>query len=235
MGRKARITSAEGIERERRLADIIEMRLAGFTLQMIGQRLNPRCSPQLHKKTIKRALERTVNEATEQARRLEELRLDELTCGLYEKAINGDLAAVDAVLSLMARRARLLGLDAQPVRSSAELHEQPKVLVEIVGGEEMAQAEQTAASFTDARTASGVIRPPLERPAYAPLVGRRSRKRPTLTAPQVFAPHRWRTAVFLPNAAQRPTAKPCQPAMPVRMPNRAPLSRLGRFSALATG
>ena len=91
-----------------------------------------------------RALERTVNEATEQARRLEELRLDELTCGLYEKAINGDLAAVDAVLSLMARRARLLGLDAQPVRPSANSHEQPKVLVEIVGGEEMAQAEQAA-------------------------------------------------------------------------------------------
>jgi hypothetical protein len=49
---------------------------------------------------------------------------------------------VNSVVSVMQRRARLLGLDVQPVRSGADSHEQPLVRVEVVGGEAMAHAEQ---------------------------------------------------------------------------------------------
>lgn len=44
-------------------------------------------------------------------RELEALRLDEMQDAVWEKAIDGDLRALDRVLAIMARRSRLLGLD----------------------------------------------------------------------------------------------------------------------------
>jgi hypothetical protein len=124
----------------------MSLRLQGWSLQAIGESLNPAVSPQAVHKTLKLAIQRTVNESVEQARRLEEMRLDELTTGVYEKALNGDLPAIDRTLQIMARRSRLLGLDVQPLRSGAGANEfdQPLVRVEIVGGEAMTQAEQAA-------------------------------------------------------------------------------------------
>jgi hypothetical protein len=144
VSRKATVTGPQHIERAQRLATIMSLRLQGWTLQAIGESLSPACSAQAVHKCLKRALETMVDEAVEQVRRLEELRLDELQAGLYEKALNGDLGAVDSVLSVMARRARLLGLD-QPVRSGSGANEfdQPLV-IEVVGGEALAQAEQAA-------------------------------------------------------------------------------------------
>jgi hypothetical protein len=136
MGRRATITSADRIEREQRTAAIIQMRLAGFTLREIGAAQHPPVSGVAIFKTIRKALDR-MGEAAEQVRRLEELRLDELQAGLYEKALNGDLQAVNSVLAVMAKRSRLLGLDAQPVRLGADSHEQPPVKIEVVGDAEL--------------------------------------------------------------------------------------------------
>jgi hypothetical protein len=145
MGRRAKITSAEAIKREQRAAAIVQMRLQGFTLREIGAAQHPPVSNVAIFKAIKRTLERTISEATEQARRLEEMRCDEMLAGgLYERAIGGDAQAAGAVLAIMTRRARLLGLDVQPARAGADPHELPTVKIEIVGGEEMAHAEQVA-------------------------------------------------------------------------------------------
>jgi hypothetical protein len=136
MGRKATITSIDRIEREQRTAVILQMRCEGHTLRDIGQAMDPPVSGVAVFKTIKRALERMVSEAVEQARELEALRLDELTVGIYPAALNGDLACVDRVLSIQARRSRLMGLDAAPVRvgvASDTYDEPPKVRVEVVG------------------------------------------------------------------------------------------------------
>jgi hypothetical protein len=135
---------SQHIERAQRLATIMSLRVQGWSLAAIGQSLSPRCSAQAVHKTLKLAIQRTVNEAVEQVRRLEALRLDELTVGVYEKALGGDLPAIDRTLQIMARRARLLGLDAQPVRSGANEFDQPLVKIEVVGGEAMAHAEQVA-------------------------------------------------------------------------------------------
>jgi hypothetical protein len=75
-----------------------------------------------------------VIEPFEQLRLMEVMRLDEMLAGLYGSAMAGDVAAVDRVLSIMARRARLLGLDAVPVRFASDAYDPfdpPKVRVEV--------------------------------------------------------------------------------------------------------
>ena len=144
MSRKATVTDAQRIARQQRLATILSLRLQGWSLREIGESLSPACSPQAVHKCIKRALERMVDEAVGQARQLELLRLDELTVGVYGRALDGDLGCVDAVLSLMQRRARLLGLDVVQRFGSADESDPPKVKIEVVGDPALARAEQTA-------------------------------------------------------------------------------------------
>ena len=79
MGRKAKITSADKIEREHRTAAIMQMRLEGHSLRAIGEAQRPPVSGVAIFKTIKRAIERMADEATEQIRRIESLSLDEMT------------------------------------------------------------------------------------------------------------------------------------------------------------
>jgi hypothetical protein len=145
LGSRPKISSADRIRREQRIAEIIQLRLQGWSLRQIGESLSPAISAQAVFACIRRALER-VGEAVEEARRLEELRLDELMVPIYEKALAGDISAIDTVLSIQVRRAKLLGLDAQPVRSGSGANEfdQPLVKVEVVGDPERVRAEQTA-------------------------------------------------------------------------------------------
>jgi hypothetical protein len=142
VSRRATVTSARRIERERRIADILSMRVAGNSLQAIGDAQDPPVSAQAIHKTIRRAIERMVDEATEQIRRLEALRLDELTLGIYPAASAGDLVAIDRMLDIMRRRSRLLGLDVRPVRlgdsSDSNSPDTPTVHVEILGQRERA-------------------------------------------------------------------------------------------------
>jgi hypothetical protein len=111
---KARKTGPEAIVRQMRISAILSMRLAGHGLKEIGEAQDPPCSKQAIFKTIRKALAEMLIEPFEAIRLLEAFRLDEMLAGLYEQALNGDVSAVDRVLSIMARRARLLGLDAAP-------------------------------------------------------------------------------------------------------------------------
>ena len=65
-------------------------------------------------KAIKTTLADLVIEPLEQLRSLELLRLDELIGAIYEQALAGDIAAIDRVLAISYRRARLMGLDMHP-------------------------------------------------------------------------------------------------------------------------
>jgi hypothetical protein len=149
MGRKASITSAARIEREQRTATILQMRVSGLTLRDIGQAQAPPVSGVAIFKAIKRALEQMPREPFEQARRVEEMRLDEMLVPVYAKALAGDLASIDAVLSIQARRARLLGLDIvaprpDPAAAIPDRDNPPQVKVEIVGAAAMARRERAA-------------------------------------------------------------------------------------------
>jgi hypothetical protein len=56
----------------------------------------------------------TVQEPADELRRLEAERLDAMLPAVMEKARRGRLRSVYAMLRIMERRARLLGLDASP-------------------------------------------------------------------------------------------------------------------------
>jgi hypothetical protein len=69
---------------------------------------------------VKNALKATYREPADDVRKLELERLDRLTMALWKRAQSGEAEAIDRVLKLMDRRAKLLGLDA-PVLSNATL------------------------------------------------------------------------------------------------------------------
>jgi Homeodomain-like domain len=117
-----------------REARAVQLRTAGATYQQIGDRLG--CSESRAWRIVQRALDRMVREPADQLRQLELARLDQLwieaTKVLHRSHItvsNGRVAldprtgqpleddgpvlqAIDRLLKIMERRARLLGLDA---------------------------------------------------------------------------------------------------------------------------
>jgi hypothetical protein len=104
---KTRITAAQ----RRTLA--LALRIQGKTFREIGTALN--FSEQRAHAIITSELARLNGERSEKAeevRRLELERLDALLAGCWDSARGGDPPAIDRVLAIMARRARLLGLDA---------------------------------------------------------------------------------------------------------------------------
>jgi hypothetical protein len=89
---------------------MIDLRLKGYTLERIGEMMKPPVRPPSVCVTIQRGLCSMVAEPVEEIRRIESERLDELQTGIYAKAINGDLQALDRLLKIHDRRVRLLGL-----------------------------------------------------------------------------------------------------------------------------
>jgi hypothetical protein len=114
-------------------------------LDAIGAAQDPPVTKQAIWKMLKRALSEMLVEPFEALRTMELARLDELTTGVYERALAGDISAIGAVLSIQVRRAKLLGLD-QPVRVGAGANEfdPPTVRIEIVNDPERAAREQAA-------------------------------------------------------------------------------------------
>jgi hypothetical protein len=92
----------------RRLA--LSLRLAGATYEAIGRQLGCSGPGALH--LVTRAVRDVGRDPAEQLLKLELDRLDRLHRTVWTRALNGDVEALDRVLRLMARRAKLLGLDA---------------------------------------------------------------------------------------------------------------------------
>lgn len=69
-------------------------------------------------KAFWKAMDHREAEAVEQHRALELARLDALQVGLWDRAVGGDVKAVNAVLRIIERRSRLLGLDKPDVAHS---------------------------------------------------------------------------------------------------------------------
>ena len=96
----------------KREADALALRLAGATFEDIARQLGL-AGRAPAKDAYERALIRLAPIADrEKARSLEAARLDRLQLVHWQKALGGDADATNAVLNIMARRARLLGLDA---------------------------------------------------------------------------------------------------------------------------
>jgi hypothetical protein len=106
-------TSRPKLYHARRAAQALDLRLAGHTYVQIGARLG--VTKGRAWQLVAGELERINANRTESAAALaktEVARLDKLHEALWPQALAGDLAAGDRVLSIAARRAKLLGLDA---------------------------------------------------------------------------------------------------------------------------
>jgi hypothetical protein len=111
-GRPAKETSAKVIARKQRIADIIALRVQGWSLDAIGEAQEPRISPQRVHQIITEHLNESMTLATEQIRAIELRRLDEMQVKIFDNAAKGDLLAIDRVLAIHDRRAKMLGLNA---------------------------------------------------------------------------------------------------------------------------
>lgn len=89
----------------------LELRKAGAGYEDISRKLGL-AGPGSAYKIVQTALKNTYREPADDVRKLELERLDRLTLALWTRSKNGDEIAIDRVLKIMDRRAKLLGLDA---------------------------------------------------------------------------------------------------------------------------
>jgi|GEM_PF-1212601 len=104
------------LDRVNRDLAILNMRLHGLTFQEIARKLPEagfrRVSVSRIFAIVAKALRSCRDQPARELRQLELLRLDQLQAAHYKAAMGGDAAAATRVLSIMDRRAKLLGLDA---------------------------------------------------------------------------------------------------------------------------
>lgn len=117
-GRATKSTvSADDAAALAREEEALTWRQTGLSYREIGKRMG--ISGEGARKCVVRAMDRlrpVVEERAEEVRELELARLDIATQGLMPKVEDGNAQAVDKLVKVMERRARLLGLDA-PTKS----------------------------------------------------------------------------------------------------------------------
>jgi len=108
-----------GVAEKRRRA--LELRKAGADYEAIARQVGYASGSGAFK-AIQAALKDVVREPAEEVRTIELERLDRIMLGLWKQATSGDARAVDRVLKIMERRAKLLGLDAPVKLDDADLN-----------------------------------------------------------------------------------------------------------------
>jgi hypothetical protein len=101
------------VQAAKRHVEVLQLRLEGLTFRQIGERLG--FSEQRAHQLVTEELARLNAERAEQAAevtRLELERLDALLAAVWDGASRGEVGAIDRVLAIMNRRAKVLGIDA---------------------------------------------------------------------------------------------------------------------------
>lgn len=106
-------------EKERR---VLELRRAGLTFDVIAQEVGYSNASGAHH-AYTRAMKRTLVDAgSDESRDLELDRLDRLQRFAWPQASQGNLRAIETILRIMGRRAKILGLDA-PIKAEVTTYE----------------------------------------------------------------------------------------------------------------
>lgn len=105
------LTSPNRIRAAERARQALELRKGGATYDTIAQKAGYRTAGGAYR-AIQRAMLKIIQEPAEDVRKLELMRLDRMFLAIWTEAKRGDLSAVEKALAIMARRAKLLGLDA---------------------------------------------------------------------------------------------------------------------------
>ena len=107
-------TSEHRITAKERAAEALNLRRAGADYRTIATRLGYKSVSGAYD-AVAKALKEITREPAEAVLELELDRIDRLFLTYWPKATGGDVKALDRVVKLMERRAKLLGLDA-PVK-----------------------------------------------------------------------------------------------------------------------
>lgn len=84
----------------------------GFNYEEIGLRLGvSRAQAYKYVQGALRTIRARTDEVADDVRTLELIRLDRLQLALWRRAVEGDETAIDRILRIMERRARMLGID----------------------------------------------------------------------------------------------------------------------------
>ena len=97
----------------------MKLRRGGLTWDAIAQRVGY-ADPSGAQKTYARAASRVLAEDVDAIRKLESERLDLAQAAIWGDVLKADIPAVNTLIRIMERRAKLLGLD-QPTRIQAEV------------------------------------------------------------------------------------------------------------------
>jgi hypothetical protein len=124
-------TSRRRIQTKETAARALELRKAGATYEQIAQQLGYAHKGKAYE-AVTAAMREVTREGAEEVLNLELARLDALTVALWPKARQGSGPAVDRVLKVMERRAKLLGLDYNEARM-ADVAEREVALAEAQG------------------------------------------------------------------------------------------------------
>ncbi len=100
-------------------AKALELRRAGVTYDVIAAQVGWADAATANK-AVRRAIARSMQDDVEAVREIELDRLDRLERAVWTNALQGDLGSVRAVLNIMERRSKMLGIDA-PARVQAEV------------------------------------------------------------------------------------------------------------------
>lgn len=99
-------------------AEALKLRSEGLTYRQIAELLDINTSTAYRR--VENALRAIPADGVEEMRQLEGERLDKLHAALWDRALEGDLPAIDRLLTISARRSKLFGLDS-PTRQINEL------------------------------------------------------------------------------------------------------------------
>lgn len=109
--------SAHKIALAKKQAEALQYREMGYSYEQIAAQMGT--SAQVAWNWVDAALVRTLQEPADEVRKLELKRLDAMQAAIYGNALKGDLMALAAMLNIMNRRTRYVGLDA-PVKSESK-------------------------------------------------------------------------------------------------------------------
>jgi hypothetical protein len=121
-GNHRRSTSPDMVDAALRQTEALRLRQSGMTFQEIADVLGY-ADPTGARGAVLAALQTTVVEPNNEMRSLELTRLDALLAALWPTALAGDQGAIDRVLKIQERRAKMLGLDAPPKMPVGDIDE----------------------------------------------------------------------------------------------------------------
>jgi hypothetical protein len=113
--RPSRITP-DVLEKE---AQVLKLRRVGFTFDLIAKELGYSHASGAQKAYVN-ACKRIVRSDVEEIRKEEQDRLDIAQTAIWQGVLRGDVPSVSALIRIMERRARLLGLD-MPTKQQIEV------------------------------------------------------------------------------------------------------------------